>query len=209
MVRFDDELRAQVTRNLASFELHPVEDGSLIPAAVAIVITNSADHEGACILLTRRAHGMSRHTGQYALPGGRMDAGETFGRAALRELQEELRLELEERDILGMLDDYPTRSGFRVRPVVAWAGRTAGIEPDPAEVEAVFRIDLSDLMTINILDFETAVESGAPIMSVSLPSLGDRLYAPTAAILYQFREAALSGRSTRVAHFEQPAFAWQ
>jgi 8-oxo-dGTP pyrophosphatase MutT (NUDIX family) len=209
MLRLDDQLRERITRNLGKFELRSIDDGSLMPAAVAIVIASTVDYKEACVLLTRRSRGMSRHAGQYALPGGRIEAGETPRDAALRELQEELHLSVDERDILGMLDDYPTRSGFRIRPVVAWVGKIGQIEPDPGEVEGVFRIHLSDLMSVEIPDFEAAGEAGEPVMSAALPSLGDRLYAPAAAILYQFREVALYGRSTRVAHFGQPVFAWR
>jgi 8-oxo-dGTP pyrophosphatase MutT (NUDIX family) len=209
MLRHDDQLRERIARNIGKFDLRVIEDDSLMPAAVAIVLANSLDQEETCVLLTGRSRGMSRHTGQYALPGGRIEVGETPGTAALRELREELRLSVDERDILGMLDDFPTRSGFRIRPVVAWAGEIDRIEPNPAEVDGVFHIHLSDLMSVGIPDFEAASGAGEPIMSAVLPSLGDRIYAPTAAILYQFREVALHGRSTRVAHFEQPAFAWR
>ena len=44
-------------------------------------------------------------------------------------------------------------------------------------------------------------------MSAPLPTLGHHLYAPTAAMMYQFREVALRGEATRVAHFDQPDFA--
>jgi 8-oxo-dGTP pyrophosphatase MutT (NUDIX family) len=204
-----DRLRERIARNLGSFDRRTIDGDSLTAAAVATVIANSVDQQKTCLLLTRRSLGMSRHAGQYALPGGRIDVGETPGAAAPRELQEELRLSLDERDILGMLDDYPTRSGFRICPVVAWAGEIDQIEPDPAEVAGVFHIDLSDLMSVEIPYFEAVSGAGEPIMSAVLPSLGDRIYPPTTAILYQFREVALYGRSTRVAHFEQPAFAWR
>ena len=50
-------------------------------------------------------------------------------------------------------------------------------------------------------------ESERPVISV--PLLGTHIHAPTAAILFQLREVALHGRATRVAHFEQPVFAWR
>ena len=40
--------------------------------------------------------------------------------------------------------------------------------------------------------------------------VGERwIAAPTAAFLYQFREVVLLDRATRVAHFDQPFFAWR
>lgn len=209
MLRPGDELRERIRGNLSRFEPHSIEDRHLLPAAVAVVIASTVAEDGACVLLTRRARGMSLHAGQYALPGGRLEAGETSGVAALRELQEELGLPVKAQDILGILDDYPTRSGFRIRPVVAWAGEIGRIEPDPREVDGVFRIRLGDLMSGKIPEFESVGEGQEPVMSAFLPSLGERIYAPTAAILYQFGEVGLLGRPTRVAHFGQPAFAWR
>jgi hypothetical protein len=43
---------------------------------------------------------------------------------------------------------------------------------------------------------------------ISIPLVGTQIHAPTAAILYQLHEVALAGRETRVAHYEQPVFAW-
>ena len=78
------------------------------------------------MLLTRRAAGLRAHRGQWALPGGRCDEGETPVEAALRELHEELGLELGPDDVLGLLDDYPTRSGYLITPVVVWAADERG-----------------------------------------------------------------------------------
>ena len=96
----------------------PPEGGR--PAAVALVLL--PDDEGrACFVLTRRAARLSAHAGQWALPGGRLDPGETAEEAARRELHEEVGLDLGPDAVLGALDDYPTRSGFVITPVVLWA----------------------------------------------------------------------------------------
>ena len=92
------------------------------------------------LLLTRRAAGLRAHRGQWALPGGRCDAGETPVEAALRELHEELGLALGPDAVLGLLDDYPTRSGYLITPVVVWAGAGAAMSPNPQEVASVHRI---------------------------------------------------------------------
>ena len=99
------------------------------------------------MLLTLRAAGLRAHRGQWALPGGRCDAGETPVEAALRELHEELGLELGPEDVLGLLDDYPTRSGYLITPVVVWAAtKAAGLSPNPAEVDLrCIRIALADI----------------------------------------------------------------
>ena len=210
---FGDDLRARIRGHLATFPHQPIEDATLRRAAVVIVVAETAG-EGAgsgqaCVLLTRRAANLRRHPGQFALPGGRLDEGETLAQAALRELHEELRLDLSPDAILGTLDDYPTRSGFAITPIVAWGGPAHHVVPDPIEVAVLHRIPLTDLDNPGIPHLDTNAEGQPPVMSAPLASLGHRIYAPTAALLYQFREVAMHGRPTRVAHFDQPKFAWR
>ncbi len=202
--RFDASLRARIAANLARFERRTCSGDGLRPAGVAVTLI--ADEEGdPCFVITRRAAGLRKHAGQWALPGGRVDAGEDATAAALRELREEVALELSVDSVLGQLDDYPTRSGYIITPVVVWAeGGT--LTPNPEEVEAVFRVRIAELLRPDVPQLRTIPESDRPVISV--PLLGASIHAPTAAVLYQLREVALRGRSTRVAHFDQPVFAW-
>ncbi|HEY1595501.1 MAG TPA: CoA pyrophosphatase, partial [Thermoleophilaceae bacterium] len=94
---------------------------------------------GAAFLLCRRASRLRAHAGQWALPGGRLDDGETPLDAALRELDEELGLRLGPDSVVGLLDDYPTRSGYVMTPVVLWGGEDPQLAPAPDEVLAVYR----------------------------------------------------------------------
>ncbi|MDH5558824.1 MAG: CoA pyrophosphatase [Alphaproteobacteria bacterium] len=204
---FNTDLRARIEANLAAFERRVIADDSLRHAAVAIVIVDDGGKEAA-LLLTTRPEGLRRHGGQYALPGGRLDEGETAREAALRELEEELGLTLGEERIIGTLDDYPTRSGFCITPVVIWGGEAGTIRPDPEEVDQVYHIPLADLLSPDIPHLEPGPDDH-PILSAPLATLGHQVFAPTAAMLYQFREVALLGRATRVAHYDQPAFAWK
>ncbi|MCK5620874.1 MAG: CoA pyrophosphatase [Alphaproteobacteria bacterium] len=204
---FNTDLRARIEGNLSAFEPRAIADESLRHAAVAIVIVEGGEKQAALLLTTRPA-GLRRHGGQYALPGGRLEEGETVHAAALRELEEELGLALGEERIMGDLDDYPTRSGFRITPVVVWGGDAGGIQPDRQEVDQVYHIPLADLLSPDIPLLEPG-PGDHPILSAPLATLGHQVFAPTAAMLYQFREVALLGRDTRVAHYDQPAFAWK
>ena len=151
---------------------------------------------------------MNRHAAQWALPGGRTDEGETAEQAALRELHEELGLELTPDSVLGRLDDYPTRSGYVITPVVVWGGGDVVLHPDPGEVAHAYRIGLHELCRDDSPRFATIPESDRPVVQVPLG--GDLIHAPTGALLVQFRWVALDGRAgERVHEFEQPVFAWK
>jgi 8-oxo-dGTP pyrophosphatase MutT (NUDIX family) len=204
---FDDALRARARAHLLGFERRAIPADGRRLAAVALVLV--ADDEGrACFLLTRRAAGLRAHARQWALPGGRIDAGETAEGAALRELHEELGLALDDTAVLGVLDDYGTRSGYIITPVVVWAGREEPVEltPNPQEVAAVFRVPVSDLDHPDVPRLISIPESDRPVIQV--PILSTLVHAPTAAVIFQLREVVLHGRPTRVDHFEQPVWAW-
>ena len=127
----------------------------------------------------------------------------------MRELHEELGVDLGPAQVIGVLDDYATRSGFRITPIVMWGGACETLSPDPGEVEAAFRIPLSDINAEAVPRLIPSEEGEHPVLCAHIDTLGHTVYAPTAAIFYQFREVALRGLSTRVAHFDQPAFAWK
>lgn len=175
-------------------------------AAVAVVLLPGPTGEP-CFVLTRRAGGLRRHAGQWALPGGRLDAGETPEDAALRECAEEIGLALAPAAVLGRLDDYATRSGFVITPVVAWCEEPGALAPDPAEVAEIHRVPLAELDRPGVPHLRRIPESERPV--ISIPLVGTHIHAPTAAILFQLREVAIWGRATRVGHYEQPVFAWK
>ena len=202
---FGDALRARSRAHLAAFERRAVAADGRRPAAVAVVLV--PDEAGrACFLLTRRASGLRTHARQWALPGGRVDPGESVERAALRELEEEVGLARAPASVLGLLDDYPTRSGYLIAPVVVWSPGVT-VTPNPAEVAAAYRIACGELFRDGSPEIIAIEESDRPIIRLPLPVAN--VNAPTAAVLYQFREVALAGRDTRVDHFEQPVFAWR
>jgi 8-oxo-dGTP pyrophosphatase MutT (NUDIX family) len=203
--RYDDVLRERIRANLAGFEREPHGGTSLRAAAVALALV-PADDGVPGFVLTRRASRLRAHGGQWALPGGRLDPGESAEAAALRELSEEVGLGLEPSSVLGRLDDYPTRSGFVITPVVVWGG-AGPLSPNPNEVAAVYRVPLAELDRPDVPRLRAIPESSRPV--ISIPLLGTFIHAPTAAVLYQLREVAVWGRPTRVSQYEQPVFAWR
>lgn len=206
---FNDKTRQHLSELCATFtcDSTPAEQSGLKRAAVAIVVVGSVSGDGnAALLLTRRTAHLRSHSGQWALPGGRCDTGESAIETALRELHEELGLQLDPVNVLGTMDGYPTRSGYLITPVIMWGNAAPDIHPNPEEILSVHRIALNEIARHDAVDFVTIKESSRPLVRIRIE--GDFIHAPTAAILYQFREL-LAGRVTRVAHLEQPVFAWR
>ncbi|OSC30262.1 coenzyme A pyrophosphatase [Mycobacterium vulneris] len=162
---------------------------------------------GAAFLLCRRGSRLTSHAAQWALPGGRLDPGETAVDAALRELREEIGVELSDSTVLGLLDDYPTRSGYVITPVVVWGGGRLELRPAPDEVVAVYRVGLHQLQRDDSPRFITIPESPRPV--VQIPLGNDLIHAPTGAVLLQLRWLGLEGRADPVDELEQPVFAWK
>jgi len=216
----NQQLRETLFDNLNNFSIQAITDHDKKHAAVAVVVTNcdrSANianikfDEDACdqaaFILTTRSAKLNNHRGQRAFPGGRIDAGETAEQAALRELEEEVGLQLGAGEILGRMDDYATRSGYVITPIVIWAGNNVTMRANPDEVELIHRIPVRELLRHDAPILESIPESQYPVLKMPI---GDEWFAaPTAAIAFQFREVALLGRSTRVVNFEQPYFAWR
>jgi 8-oxo-dGTP pyrophosphatase MutT (NUDIX family) len=204
----DEQLRTRLSANLSAFSPQAVRDPALRRAAVALVITPGEDRS-ARFVITRRAAGLRAHAGQWALPGGRLEPEEDATDAALRELHEEVGLSLQRTHALGRLDDYATRSGFAITPVVFFNEARASFRADPNEVAAVYEVPLGALGRPAAPRFSRIAESERPVIQLPIEELGTAIHAPTAAILFQLWEVAVQGRSTRVAHYEQPLFAWR
>jgi len=219
-MQLDTSLRSLIQRNLQALDLQRAASIGH-RAAVALAVAEegagaqlpgfpepAAWSPQAALILTRRAQSLSNHPGQWALPGGRVEPGESAEQAALRELAEEVGLQLDSSTVLGRLDDFVTRSGFVITPVVIW-GSAAPLRPDPAEVARIDLVPFESLLAPDAVVLQSIPQSERPVLALSLSRPEGLLYAPTAAILHQFAEVGAHGRATRVAHYEQPLFAWR
>ncbi len=215
----DEAFFRLIADNLNKFDVRKHDRTGVKRAAVAVTIVAAGygtDVYGlkpcdqwcndAALILTKRAAKLKKHSGQWAFPGGRMDSGETPEESALRELAEEVGLYLDHAAVIGRLDDFTTRSGFVISPVVIWGGIAAELVPNSAEVESIHRIPVREFMRPDAPILHDTNESEYPVL---LMPVGESwIAAPTAAIIYQFREVAVLGKNTRVDHFDQPVFAW-
>lgn len=215
-----EPFRSLLQARLGTFRVQTLAAEGRRRAAVAVAVTEAghgADlpglprheswSEAPALLLTRRAAGLRSHAGQWALPGGRIDEGESPEQAALRELAEEIGLVLDPSAVIGRLDDYATRSGYLITPLVVWAGAARQVVPNPAEVAAIHRLPAEELLRPDAPLLNQV--RGAPHPVLRMPVAQSWIAAPTAIFLYQFRELCLLGRPTRAAHFDQPFFAWR
>ncbi len=216
-----DDLLERLRANLGGFQRRTAELAGHKHAAVALTIVDEgpgADLPGiesptgwgrrAALVLTRRSGDLRNHAGQWALPGGRLDPGETVIDTALREMSEEVGIHLGPEHVIGLLDDFVTRSGFVMTPVVVWGGAGITHVANPDEVASVHRIPVAEFLREDAPVLSEEID-GADAPVLRMPVGSDWIAAPTAAILYQFREVAVLGRDTRVAHYEQPSFAWR
>jgi 8-oxo-dGTP pyrophosphatase MutT (NUDIX family) len=195
--------RSGLAAELAGFRRVPISRPGLRAASVAVCVLLQGDVPS--LLITRRAAGLRNHSGQWALPGGSREPGESVEDAALRELREETGVVLGTGEVLGILDDYATRSGFLITPVVVWGGPVGTLTRQASEVARIHVIPLTDFdRPPSLLRIP---ESPAPVLRLAL--LDGWVYAPTAAIIHQFCQLARHGLTTRVAHFDQPVFAWR
>ena len=135
----------------SDFDLNPDIKAALMPgmaqrpAAVLCGLVKRAG--GLHVVLTRRAAHLNQHAGQIAFPGGKVDESDPSPRAtALREANEEIGLGEDMVEIVGMLDQYLTSTGFRVTPFVGVIDPRWQPFPDPNEVEEVFEAPLDFLM---------------------------------------------------------------
>lgn len=217
---YNDNLLHHMSANLNRFDRRTNIQKGLKAAAVAITIVDIQQdpdlHEipffeswagHAAIVLTKRASRLRKHAGQWALPGGHMDSGESPEETVLRELEEEVGLTLKGDRVIGRLDDYSTRSGFTIKPVVVWGGTGIKLTANPEEVASIHRIPLAEFMREDAPILQQIPESEQPVLY--MPIGNSWIAAPTAAMIYQFREVAMLGKDRRVAHYDQPYFAWQ
>ncbi len=203
--RFNTDLRDQLASNLNGFEYREPAGSLPKQAAVALTIVDGeGEADGASMLLTRRTSKLNKHAGQWALPGGRVDPGETPFEAALREMHEEINLSLDDSHYLGRLDGLASRSGYAITPYVFWADDLSDMAPSPDEVASIHRIPLARFSGEQAVQHIPVDGKEQPMLRLQLGE--HRIHAPTGAFLLQLWEVGVHGLDARVDHYLHPDF---
>lgn len=219
-LHLDKQLALRIATNLQSFDARAIVGSTHKAAAVVVAVTDAGyganlaglptatqwSQEGA-LIVTKRSQRLRRHPGQWALPGGRIDSGESPEAAAIRELSEEVGLDADASQIIGRLDDIETKSGYVMTPIVTLVGPARNMQANPDEVQSIHRVPVSELLRTDAPLLNHV--AGNPYPELRMPIGDSWIAAPTAAVLYQFAEVCIRGNPTRVAHFEQPKFTWR
>ncbi len=152
-----DDLRrllAQAGAASSDYDLNPgirlPEGRKLRPASVLIPVILSAAGDGALrVMLTKRSSQLKHHPGQIAFPGGKRDEGDASPEAtALREAWEETGLAPSSVELLGRLPEHETVTGFQITPILGLIHGPFTPRPEAGEVEEVFTVPLSHLLSI-------------------------------------------------------------
>jgi 8-oxo-dGTP pyrophosphatase MutT (NUDIX family) len=143
------------------------------------------------VALTVRGSGLRNHTGQVSLPGGRVDEGETFETAALREAQEEIGLDPKTVDVLGRLTPlHIPVSGFLLHPIVGYTSMRPAFQRAEWEVARIVEapVSLLSVPAVTKREIRTRMAAGQSI-DVSVPYYdidGEKVWGATAMVLAEF-----------------------
>lgn len=159
--------------------------GRIRHAAGLLLVLPIDNH--AHLLLTVRRDSLGRHGGQVSLPGGVVEPGETFERAALREAHEEVALPLDGVRVLGALTpvDIPV-SGFRLHPIVAAVDARPPLAAADGEVARIVDVSVDDLMDPARLVARERIREGRPIVAPAFRVAGEEIWGATAMVLAEF-----------------------
>jgi 8-oxo-dGTP pyrophosphatase MutT (NUDIX family) len=163
----------------------------------AVLLPFWVDEGEVRVVLTRRSHQLSSHKGQTAFPGGRVDPGETWVEAALREAHEEVGLEPAAVEVLGALDDAWSGAGHHIVPVVGWLSAPPTLQANPAEVAEILIATVRELLLPESRSEEEFVRNGRRYTTPRLSWRGGDAFGLSADLLLEAIEWGIGGRPSR------------
>lgn len=190
-----DSNRIPASRRVrGDYELNP-DFGTPPRWREAAVLVPLVDHpDGLTMIFTERTAHLAAHAGQVSFPGGQIEPDDVDPEdAALRETEEEIGLSRKSIEVLGRLDIYLTRTGFRVTPVVGLVRPPFHLRPDPEEVAEVFEVPLSIILSPDNPQEVSREILGKPRRFYAFPYQGHFIWGATAGMLVNLRD--LLGRT--------------
>lgn len=174
-----DRMSAWQAEIAGDTELH---SGLLTPASVLVPLVQR--REGLNVLLTRRTEHLRDHAGQISFPGGRAEPEDaTSIDTALREAAEEIGLAPDHVEVLGLLPEYWTITGYRVTPVVGWIEPPFSLTLDSFEVAEAFEVPLAFLMDPSSHERRSYDYKGQRRSYFAMPYDGRLIWGATAAMI--------------------------
>jgi 8-oxo-dGTP pyrophosphatase MutT (NUDIX family) len=184
---------ARGNEGLGDHQLNPgFLPGDLIYRDAAVLIPVVAREPEATVLLTQRTPHLSSHAGQIAFPGGKIEPGDRdAGAAALREAEEEIGLMPQLVSLIGYLDPYLTRTGYRIVPVLGRVDPSFRLRLNAGEVEEAFEVPLAFLMSAENHRQNSRVLLGKSRYFYEMPFEGRYIWGVTAGIIRALYERVL------------------
>ncbi len=119
----------------------PVPEGYMRAAVLVPMIFTPGGTE---LLFTKRTELVETHKGQISFPGGVVDQRDSgIIQTAIREADEEVGIRAPDVEILGLLSDLETPTGFIITPVVGSVSPALTLMPNADEVAEAFRVPLA------------------------------------------------------------------
>ena len=177
---------------------HDLNDRDMYPAlplvSAAVLVPIVTHPAGLSVLFTLRTPHLSAHAGQVSFPGGRLEPGDADeAAAALRETAEEIGLRQDRIRLVGRLDTYVTRTGFRIYPLVGFVTPPLALVPDPQEVADVFEVPLDFLIDPSNRRRESRLYQGRERFFWAIPYDGRYIWGATAGMVVNLSELLWSG----------------
>lgn len=185
-----DNATAQMIRTiLAKREPQTLPSEGKRAAGVLVLCSSRSGSDS--LILTKRTSRVEHHKGEISFAGGAVDPeDDDMTATALRETHEEIGIPPSDVDVLGMLGQVATRTGYLISPVVGNLRGDSAFLANPYEVDTILEIPVSHLLDPQYSQHEEN-RSQEELVSYNAYWYGtDLIWGATARILTEFLRLA-------------------